>query len=77
MELHPLPTKVRTSFDIPALLDYLRAGPFNTNATFADIMVLRNYISRKRMTCTISQQAIKDSAGERIVGYTLTLVDKP
>lgn len=74
MELHQFPKKIRTSFDIPRLLALIREeGSFSTSATFADIMTVRNYISRHKIPWTLGQALIRDSAQERVIGYTLTL----
>ena len=74
MDLRPLPVKVRKSFDVPKLLDLINEhGSFSTDATMVDLMAVRNYISRKALPLTLGQAIIKDTAGERIVGYTLTL----
>ena len=77
MELQPLPRKVKSSFDIPRLLALIKEQEsFSTSATFADIMVVRNFIARHKLPHTLGQELIRDSAGERIIGYTLTLRDR-
>lgn len=74
MELRPFPRKVKSSFDIPRLLRMIQdEGSVSTSATFADILVVRNYIARHKLNYTLGQQLIRDSAEERIIGYTLTL----
>jgi hypothetical protein len=45
--LEPLPTKTRTSFDIPGLIERLhREKRLLTNATFEDLLTVRNYLIR-------------------------------
>lgn len=60
LELKPLPMKVRQSIDIPALLDILkRDGEFHTSATFEDLLVVRNYLTRHpELGVRLSQQRV-------------------
>lgn len=45
--LIPLPTKTRVSFDIPALIKLLaKEKRIATNASFEDLLVVRNYLDR-------------------------------
>ena len=76
MKLHPLPVKTRTSFDILKLLDMIRAkGEFYTDASFADLLVVRNYIGRHKMDVRLSQEVLKtDDPVPQTVGYRLRLV---
>ena len=69
LELKPLPTKVRTSFDIPALLEILKKGEFATNAKFEDLLVIRNYLQRHGLPYSLSQRKVWE-------GYVLSLKDK-
>lgn len=69
MKLHPLPTKVRTSFDIPALLAKLEVGVYATDAKFEDLLVVRNYIQRHKLPVSLSQQKVHG-------GYVLSLKEK-
>lgn len=47
MNLLALPTKTRTSFDIPALIALLQKEKrIATSAKFADLLVVRNYLDR-------------------------------
>lgn len=47
MNLQPLPTKTRVSFDVPALIKLLaKEKRIATNASFEDLLVVRNYLDR-------------------------------
>jgi hypothetical protein len=47
MNLQPLPTKTRTSFDVPALIKLLaKEKRIATSASFEDLLVIRNYLDR-------------------------------
>lgn len=71
--MQPLPTKVRTSFDIPKLLSILTTdGTYQTSATFGDLMTVRNYMLRHNTPYRLSQTAIKNDTN-KIIGYTLRL----
>ena len=70
LALEPLPTKTRTSFDIPALLKILEErGEFATDASFEDLLVVRNYIERRKMPFRLSQKKVWE-------GYVIKLVPK-
>jgi hypothetical protein len=68
--LKPLPTKTRTSFDIPKLLAILKKdGEYRTSAKFEDLMVVRNYLFRHDSEHRLSQAKIEG-------GYVIKLERK-
>ena len=68
MQLQPLPTKTRVSFDIPKLLEILeQKGEYYTTAEFEDLLTVRNYIMRHGLPFRLSQKKLKP------FGYKLTL----
>jgi len=70
----PLPTKVRTSFDIPALLDTIRReGFYDAICTFADTMTIRNWMHRHKTPERLSHQYMEHGPAR---GYRLTLKEK-
>lgn len=70
MEFKPLPTKVRTSFDIPALIAILKLNrEFYTNARFEDLLVVRNYMARHHMPVSLTQKRVEG-------GFILGLRDR-
>lgn len=69
--LSPLPIKTKVSFDIPALIAAIRKdGHFDTDASFEDLLVARNYVDRHKMGCRLSQQKLDGG------GYRLTLRER-
>jgi hypothetical protein len=63
-----LPTKTRTSFDIPKLLWLIKkAGYYDTSASFDDLMTVRSYLVRHpEIPFRLSQEKVEG-------GYRLTL----
>ena len=56
MTFKPLPTKMRESFDIPALIELIqKEGEFKADCRFEDLLVVRNYITRHDMPLMLSQ----------------------
>ncbi len=67
-----LPTKSKTSLDIPRLLSLLEKGPYDAQCQFIAVATVRNYMTRHQYPKRLSHAAIKDATG-RVVGYTLSL----
>lgn len=68
--LHPMPTKTRVSFDVPALLDKIKAhGEYPVAAKFEDVLLVRNYIQRHKLPISLSQCKVDG-------GFILSLKEK-
>jgi hypothetical protein len=70
--MRSLPTKSKTSFDVPSLLATLERGPQDFRATFMAICTIRNWMLRHNYPKRLSHAAIGEP-GKKPIGYRLTL----